>query len=95
MLQGEAIVQQAPRRPSSGCLDLPATPPPSKIGAEPVLELSDPRWNKLDDAYDIGGIPATLSRLAGSWDDQTAKSLMYETLCHQEVITKLPLCEDM
>jgi hypothetical protein len=49
-----------------------------------MLELSDPLWNKLDDAHRADDIPALLSELAVSWDHETAMSLLYDDLCHQE-----------
>jgi hypothetical protein len=49
-----------------------------------MLELSDPLWNKLDDAHGVHHIPTMLSELAMSWDDETAKSLLFDDLCHQE-----------
>jgi hypothetical protein len=49
-----------------------------------MLELSDPLWNKLDDAHRADNIPALLSELAVSWDHETAMSLLYDDLCHQE-----------
>jgi hypothetical protein len=49
-----------------------------------MLELSDPLWNKLDDAHRADDIPALLSELAVSWDHETAISLFYDDLCHQE-----------
>src|SRR5262249_31827447 len=55
-----------------------------QIGAEPMLELSDPLWNKLDDAYGVDHVPAILSELAASWDDEAARSLLFNDLCHQE-----------
>jgi hypothetical protein len=44
-----------------------------------LLELYDPLWDKLGEH-----IPTMLSRLAASWDDETAKSLLFNDLCHQE-----------
>jgi len=49
-----------------------------------MLELSDPLWNKLDDAHGVDHIPTMLSDLAMSWDDEAAKSLLFDDLCHQE-----------
>ena len=44
-----------------------------------MLELNDPLWNKLGEH-----VPTILSELAASWDDETAKSLLFNDLCHQE-----------
>ena len=44
-----------------------------------MLELNDPLWNKLGEH-----VPTILSGLAASWDDETAKSLLFDDLCHQE-----------
>jgi hypothetical protein len=44
-----------------------------------MLELYDPLWDKLGEH-----IPTMLSGLAASWDDEIAKSLLFDDLCHQE-----------
>ena len=44
-----------------------------------MLELHDPLWAKLGEH-----VPAIISQLAASWDDEAAKSLLYDDLCHQE-----------
>jgi hypothetical protein len=44
-----------------------------------MLELNDPLWDKIGEH-----VPTMLSRLAASWDDETARSLLFEDLCHQE-----------
>jgi hypothetical protein len=49
-----------------------------------VLELSDPLWNKLDDAHRDRHIPTLLAELATSWDCDAANSLLFDCLCHQE-----------
>jgi hypothetical protein len=49
-----------------------------------MLPLSDPLWKKLDDAHRDRDIPALLSGLAETWDDEEAKSLLWDCLCHQE-----------
>ncbi len=49
-----------------------------------MLPLNDPLWKKLDDAHRDRDIPALLSRLAETWDDEAAKSLFWDCLCHQE-----------
>jgi hypothetical protein len=51
---------------------------------EPMLELSDPLWSKLDDAHRDRHIPTLLAELAASWDREAAKSLLWDCLCHQE-----------
>jgi hypothetical protein len=52
--------------------------------AEPMLELSDPLWNKLDDANCDRNIPTLLVELAASWDREAANSPLWDCLCHQE-----------
>jgi hypothetical protein len=47
-----------------------------------MLELSDPLWNKLNDAHRDEHIPTVLSRLAASWNDE-ATEFLYGTLWHQ------------
>lgn len=55
------------------------------IGLENLmLELSDPLWNKLDDAHRDRHIPTLLAELAASWDREAANSLLWDCLCHQE-----------
>jgi hypothetical protein len=49
-----------------------------------MLELSDPLWKKLDDAHRDRNIPKLLSELAETWNDETANSLLWACLCHQE-----------
>jgi hypothetical protein len=39
-----------------------------------MLELSDPLWNKRDDAHRDRHIPTLLADLAASWDREAAKS---------------------
>jgi hypothetical protein len=48
-----------------------------------MLPLNDPLWVKLGDAHRTRDIPALLRGLALTWDDDTAKSLFYDHLCHQ------------
>ena len=48
-----------------------------------MLPLNDPLWQKLDDAHRDRDIPGEISRLAQSWDEETAKSLLWDNLCHQ------------
>jgi hypothetical protein len=49
------------------------------------VELDDPLWRKLDDAfYRELDIPKTLSELATAWDDEKANCLFWDHLCHQE-----------
>jgi hypothetical protein len=49
-----------------------------------MLELNDPLWQKLDDAFGDRGIPELLSRLAREWDQEEALSLFWDCLCHQQ-----------
>jgi hypothetical protein len=49
-----------------------------------MLELTDPLWEKLDDANRDRHIPKVLSELAEAWNDETANSLLWDCLCHQE-----------
>lgn len=49
-----------------------------------MLDLTDPLWNKLDDAHRDRDIPNLLSQLADTWDDDEANSLFWDCLCHQE-----------
>jgi hypothetical protein len=49
-----------------------------------MLPLNDLLWKQLDDAHRDRDIPELLSRLAKAWDDETANSLLYDCLCHQE-----------
>jgi hypothetical protein len=49
-----------------------------------MLELHDPLWRKLDDAYRDRDIPEVLARLAAAWDQEEALSLFWDCLCHQE-----------
>lgn len=49
-----------------------------------MLELNDPLWRKLDDAYRDRDIPKVLARLAAAWDQEEALSLFWDCLCHQE-----------
>jgi hypothetical protein len=44
-----------------------------------MLELYDPLWDKLGEH-----VPRMLSGLVASWDDEAAKSLLCDDLCHQE-----------
>jgi hypothetical protein len=48
-----------------------------------MLPLNDPLWKKLDDAHRDRDIPALLCELAETWDDEAAKSLLWDCLCHQ------------
>jgi hypothetical protein len=41
-----------------------------------MLELSDPLWNKLDDAHRDLHIPTLPAELAASWDREAANSLL-------------------
>lgn len=49
-----------------------------------LLPLSDPLWRKLDDAHRDRDIPALLRALAQDWDEETANSLFWDCLCHQD-----------
>jgi hypothetical protein len=49
-----------------------------------MLELNDPLWQKLDDAHRDRDIAKLLAGLAETWDDETANSLFWDCLCHQE-----------
>ncbi len=51
-----------------------------------MLELNDPLWRKLDDAYRDRDIPALLARLAVAWDQEEALSLFWDCLCHQDTL---------
>jgi hypothetical protein len=48
-----------------------------------MLPLNDPLWKKLDDAHRDRDIPRLLFKLSEAWDDETAKSLFWDCLCHQ------------
>jgi hypothetical protein len=49
-----------------------------------MLALTDPLWKKLDDAHRDRSIPKLLAGLAEEWNDETANSLFWDCLCHQE-----------
>jgi hypothetical protein len=51
-----------------------------------MLELNDPLWRKLDDAYRDRDIPALLAGLAAAWDQEEALSLFWDCLCHQDTL---------
>jgi len=51
---------------------------------EPMLELTDPLWNKLGDAQLDQDIPVLLAQLAASWDREAAVSLLWNRLCHNQ-----------
>jgi hypothetical protein len=48
-----------------------------------MLELTDPLWEKLDDALRDQNVPKVLSELAGTWNDEMARSLFWDNLSHQ------------
>ncbi len=48
-----------------------------------MLELNDPLWRKLDDAFQDRDIPEVLARLASAWDGEEANSLFLDSLWHQ------------
>jgi hypothetical protein len=49
-----------------------------------MLPLSDPLWEKLDDAHRDRDVPQLLSELGKAWNDEVANSLLWDCLCHQE-----------
>jgi hypothetical protein len=49
-----------------------------------MLELSDPLWNKLDTMFRDEHVPTLLSALAASWNEETANTLPYGELWHQQ-----------
>jgi hypothetical protein len=49
-----------------------------------MLPLNDLLWEKLDDAHRDRHIPALLFELAKAWSDETANSLLWDCLCHQQ-----------
>ncbi len=49
-----------------------------------MLELNDPLWRKLDDAYQDRDVPEALARLASAWDNEEAATLFWDSLCHQD-----------
>lgn len=49
----------------------------------PMLPLNDPLWDKLDDAHRDRDIPRLLAGFSQAWDDEVAKSLFWDCLCHQ------------
>src|SRR3954468_18823088 len=48
-----------------------------------MLPLDHPLWRKLDDAHRDRDIPQLLAKLSGAWDDESARSLFWDCLCHQ------------
>lgn len=48
-----------------------------------MLPLDHPLWKKLDDAHRDRDIPQLLARLSEAWDDESARSLFWDCLCHQ------------
>jgi hypothetical protein len=49
-----------------------------------MLDLGHPLWTKLDAAFRDQKVPKLLSELATSWDEEKARSLFWDTLCHQD-----------
>lgn len=49
-----------------------------------VLRLSDPVWEKLDDAHRDQKIPEILGALTQKWDGEAANTLFWDYLCHQD-----------
>jgi hypothetical protein len=48
-----------------------------------MLPLDHPLWRKLDDAHRDRDIPQLLAKLSEAWDDESARSLFWDCLCHQ------------
>lgn len=48
-----------------------------------MLPLDHPLWKRLDDAHRDRDIPQLLARLSEAWDDESARSLFWDCLCHQ------------
>jgi hypothetical protein len=51
-----------------------------------MLELNDPLWMKLDDAYGHRDSHITLAELAVNWDEETTVELFWGNLCHQDTV---------
>ena len=51
-----------------------------------MLELNDPLWRKLDDAFESRDIPEALARLSNSWDGEEANALFWESLYQQGTV---------
>ena len=51
-----------------------------------MLELNDPLWRKLDDAFENRDIPEALARLSNSWDGEEANALFWESLYQQGTV---------
>lgn len=49
-----------------------------------MLDLTDPLWKKLDDGCGNRDIAGSIAQLAQAWDDEVAKSLFWDCLCHQD-----------
>jgi len=49
-----------------------------------MLELNDPLWDKLVTMFRNDHVPTLLSALAASWDDETADTLLWGELWHQQ-----------
>ncbi|MGP1394867.1 MAG: hypothetical protein ACTS3R_05100 [Inquilinaceae bacterium] len=47
-----------------------------------MLALDDPLWRKIDGGG--GDVPERIADLAVEWDEEGAKSLFWDVLCHQE-----------
>lgn len=48
-----------------------------------MLPLDHPLWKRLDDAHRDRDIPQLLASLSKAWDDESARSLFWDCLCHQ------------
>jgi hypothetical protein len=59
-----------------------AEKPSSQPGLS-MLPLDHPLWKRLDDAHRDRDIPQLLARLSEAWDDESARSLFWDCLCHQ------------
>lgn len=51
-----------------------------------MLELTDPLWRKLDDGTGLRDIAGSISQLAERWDDEAARTLFWDCLCHQDTV---------
>ena len=48
-----------------------------------MLDLNDPLWDKLETMYGNEHVPTSLSALAASWNGETASTLLWGELWHQ------------
>src|SRR5262252_7146310 len=49
-----------------------------------MLELNDPLWDRLVTMFRNDHVPTLLSALAASWDEETADTLLWGELWHQQ-----------